>query len=585
MNNRIQKSIQNGLNFLVSNQRQDGRFSGLVSTAPDKFSKVKINDNIFATTLILNGLVDIPNAHHICSRAASYLLAQRSDQWTWNYWERGSNSRPYPDDWDDTACAIAGIISYRPGLVPAAARATIAKSLIACEINTGGPYTTWLVSADDTQWRDVDIVVNANIGYMFSKIGVRSQELENYITDCIVDGGLESPYYLGKVPALYFIARWYSGEARQLLAERVLTELERPQSTLHKAMLITAAYRLGQGDQVKLKHVRALLDIQQDNGWVASALYYEPPQGDGTRRYAGSPELTTALVIEALQAYLDHCKAHASKSELDNRDEVVRIAHIIDHAAELKISKKVLNELDKANSSGWTAYTLYDDILDGDEQLNSLGSANEAMRRSLAHFRQALPNTPKFTVFAEQAFKRMDEANTWEMTQARNIANLPDYGDLTQLANRSWGQVIAPTGVLLAAGYLLNSPEVLGLHQFMKHYIIAKQLCDDAHDWQVDLERGRITAAVVMLVKDCPSEILEDRQRYFWEHTLIEINDVIRDHIQQAGSHLGANPAIVRPEGLQAWLSAIERSCVRAEMGRHAALEFIQEFSKGSLVK
>jgi hypothetical protein len=587
MNNFIQKSVQNGLKFLASNQRQDGRFTGLVSAFSDQFSKVQVNDNIFATALILNCLSGMPEAAHIASRATSYLLTQRSERWTWNYWERGSGRRPYPEDWDDTACALAGIIGHQAALVSAADQASVAKELISCETKPGGPYATWLMPAHDKQWRDIDVAVNANIGYMLSKLGVQSPGLEAYITNCINEDSLESPYYLGSVPALYFIARWYSGPARDGLIALVFRELRHYQSILHKAMLITAAIKLGCGDQIRTHHVRALLGAQIEDGWAASALYYEPPQ-HGRLRYAGSPELTTAYVIEALQAYLDYNSRPASddhKPALKGRDEVVRIATLIARAYKVRLPAGVLRALNEGGKRGWTAYTLYDDILDGDARLDQLGAANGAMRRSLAYFHQALPESLEFKAFVEAAFARMDEANTWEVTEARNLAKLPDYADLSQLADRSWGQVIAPTGVLVAAGYPLTGLEVRLLHQFMQHYSIAKQLCDDAHDWQIDLEKGRVTAVVAMLLRACPLDSLRDRQRYFWEYTILEVNDLIRHHVRLARDQLESSQAIAYRQDLQRWLDAIERSCARAEAGRQAAQEFIKEFNRESLVK
>ncbi len=59
----------------------------------------------------------------------------------------------------------------------------------------------------------------------------------------------------------------------------------------------------------------------------------------------------------------------------------------------------------------------------------------------------------------------VDAANTWEYLHARATVNnnvityisLPDYGDYRQLAERSWGHMLAASGVLCLAGYDLTS--------------------------------------------------------------------------------------------------------------------------------
>lgn len=602
MRKNIQRSIQSGIDFLASNQRHDGRFSSLVSDSRDQFGRAQVNDSIFTTALILGCIASFDDAQHIVDRSVDYLLAQRSENWTWNYWERGSTSRPYPDDLDDTACVLAGIAVGHQHLITPQAHARIARALIYSEAQTGGPYATWLMPSDQSLWRDVDIVVNANVGYMLSTLGVQNSSLEAYITQSIMSGALTSPYYIGIVPAIYFISRWYKGAAQGQLAELIVAELKNPQNVLYKAMLVTAAINMGHASLVADLHINDLLHAQIEDGWVAAALYYEPPQ-NGTVRFAGSPELTTAFVIEALQKYLDatrpvHNRADSEPQSLssmyamrrkvmvdDNRSDVMRIANVVAKACGVQLGPGVLPALNKGSLDGWIAYTLYDAILDGDEQNHALCVANEAMRRSLRHFRAALPGKEEFIDFAESAYAKMDSANIWELLNARNIDRLPSYGNLAQLAYRSWGQVVAPTGVLMAAGYSLRDPEVRKLHDFMKHYSIAKQLSDDAHDWQDDLAKGRVTVVVAMLVRDCPEAELSDWQRYFWDHTVNKVNKLIRFHLAQAQSSLHANEAIIHPTGLQAWLDAVESSCQRAEQGKQAVLDFIHEFTAENLIK
>lgn len=602
MKRLVQESLQKGLEFLTVNQSIEGRFTGLSSSSPASRQKLMTNDNVFFTALILSCLESIPAAKPIRAKAAHYLLGQRSEQWTWNYWDRKSTARPYPDDLDDMACAIIGIATHDSNAIDASAQARIARSLIACETRPGGPYRTWLTSSSDLEWRDIDIAVNANIGYMLKKLGVKSEALEDFIADSIITGKLTSPYYVGMVPVLYFIARWYEGSQKDTLAQLVATELKRYQPSLFLAMLVTAAYNLGCKKAVTATHISQLVKAQRYNGWAAHALYLEPPE-NGAWRYAGSPELTTAFVLEALSHYSRHDPVEQVASNKDpvdihalyeeqiarmvagNRLEVVDPAGIVARSIGKKLPAPIIKNLNQASIHGWVAYTTYDSILDGDASLANLGVANLAMRQSLATFGRALPKSSSFVRFTEAAFAAMDAANAWEVVHARSPKNLPDYHKLTQLADRSWGHVVAPTGALMAAGFLLSGREIKNFHSFMRHYLIAKQLCDDAHDWQEDLAHGHMTAVVVMLLRDSEYDSLEAHQLTFWRHTIFDINALVRRHVRKAQYYLDACYFLADSSELQAWLDGTEAVCRRAEIGHQAALQFIETFQSANLVK
>jgi hypothetical protein len=104
----------------------------------------------FFPSLILLALshFDQPEAQHIKRRTAQFLLKQKSDGWSFNYWDRksaASRAQPYPDDLDDSFTALAALWHYQPTLIDGKALAAAAKLLIATERQEGGPYKTWLV--------------------------------------------------------------------------------------------------------------------------------------------------------------------------------------------------------------------------------------------------------------------------------------------------------------------------------------------------------------------------------------------------------------------------------------------------------
>ena len=590
MNQQIIQSLQLAQAFLANAQKPNGNYVGRSDDHP--------TDSLFFTALILDCLNATQEMSTTRRLAAEYLLRHKSLRWSWNYWERGSTARPYPDDLDDTACAIAGILGIDSLFIDASAQAAIAQNLIQCETKPGGPYTTWLVGSKEVQWRDVDPAVNANIGYMLFRLGVESSALGEYIETCLKQKQLQSPYYVGIIPTLYFIARWYQGACLQLLRSYITAEFNQPGLTsLHRAMLITAALKAGSEPDILVKHVQALLDEQTDDGWPSAPLYYEPPEG-GKQRYAGSIELSTAFAVEALSTFV-HWRPPAPVALVrepaslktqyqqlllrQTSPEVIDIASIIARAGGWKIKESALRHLNRGSRNGWLAYSIYDDFLDGEGNPARLNIANMAMRCSVMHFNKAVPDRD-FASYVARIFDQVDAANAWELAQARNPDKLPRYGTYSIVAQRSWGHTIAPTGVMVLAGYSLTSPEVAQLQQFFCQYIIAKQLCDDAHDWLLDLRAKRITPVVTLLLKDLPHADDLSYQRHFWQYTIDQVNMVIRDHLKRAERSLQDCTFLRHKEELRGWLAALELSCKRAEQGRENARQFIDSFTSMSLL-
>ena len=435
-----------------------------------------------------------------------------------------------------------------------------------------------------------------------TRLKVTSSPLEKYISERIKTKELTSPYYCGTIPTLYFIALWYRGSQKSQLGSLVLEALQRPQDPLHKAMLITAACSLEIEKTIIQKQVGELLSLKREDGWPATALYYEPPQGS-ERRYAGSPELTTAFAIEALNAHLSYAPLTPAAVEAkprsmqtiyneqimtiqkQNRIEVIDPAGIMQRALGVPLPQKSMNDINRASIDGWAAYTFYDDLLDGEADIAALGAANMAMRRAVNGFLRATNHADEFAAYVERAFVDMDSANTWELLNARNPKRAPDYSNLEKLANRSAGHILAYIGSLVIAGFALNGAEVQAFKQFMKHYIIAKQLCDDAHDWDQDLARGHMSVVASWIAMDCKGESNDERRLHFWQHTILKVNRHVRAQLQKARQQLQACAFIKDTSDFELWLEGIEEVCVKAEAGRDDTKRFISAFTGADLIK
>jgi hypothetical protein len=618
--------------WLAGRQLPDGSFEEWSSPDIKSFKASRPHDAAFFTSLILIGLEKVPDCEPIIEKAGAFLKSQASPLGSWNYWRRDSpmvEKYPYPDDLDDSCCALLALSIHNPGYVDGAVLARLAKLLIACETKPGGPYRTWLVEPDlYGQWGEVDLVVNANIGSLLRRHGVKVAALESYADQKLSSGQLESSYYVGQLPVLYFLSRWYDGKQKANLKALVAKALRKPSSLsdLDLAMMITAACRLG-FSRLELKNAsKRLVERQKGNHWQAAALYYMDPALYGEECYAGSATLTTALALEALSRYEGlkdedalpapvpklraasieqveesaatlpanlrqaYIQTAVATIEHDTQAQIIGMAGLTAAAYGKKIPAVTIDHLNLASLNGWLAYDIYDDFFDQEATPANLAVANHAARQIVAHFYRALPKNAYFQYLVGQTLDTIDAANYWEVLNARGTIKdgrlsykLPNYGRLDKLFERSWGHALAATGTLLAAGYAPDSREITGLHKFFRHFLIARQLNDDAHDWQDDLRRGQLSAVVVLLLKDRPSGLIDleaempDLQLRFWQDTINETSGLIGKHITAARQAL-TGAGMVRTDIFAGWLDSLEAAARQAADGSQLAKDFIQTY-------
>jgi hypothetical protein len=528
-------AISAGLTYLNQQQATDGSFEGQAQPTP------------FMAALILSSLTAVPGSQQLREHACSYLLLQRSETWTWNYWQRDhprSLTQPYPDDLDDTVVALAALSLHNRALIDGAVLAHLTQTLINTESEPGGPYRTWL-----TTWGDIDLAVNANVGYLLFIHGVHLPKLEAYITQSINDNHIASSYYLDHLPIIYSLSRWYRGTGVDRLNQIIMQELKHANNALSLALAITSAINLGLPCKLVLPAVQKLIEQQQNGRWP-SAVYYIGAPDNNIEQQIGSTSLTTAIVLEALARYQDLAISikrprliaknlpsgdlnrlyHEQVSTIIARDhdgQITNIAALTAAAFGLKIAQKTLDLLNLGSLHGWIAYTIYDNFLDDEASPQLLSVANLCLRQTIKSFHTALPDNRQFCELIATTLDQVDAANTWEIIHARSLDNLPNYGDLSQLAERSWGHILASTGTLIAGGHALGSLTPRAMHNFFYHYLIARQLNDDAHDWEDDLRAERITVVGVNLLKDLsPSlskvqleaHLPELRRRTIWSH-------------------------------------------------------------------
>lgn len=582
---------QRALDFMRTVQRPDGSFIGYASDTLRPFAGIRPRQTVFTPALILGALAGTAEAIDIRNKLATWLLAEHGPDWAFNYWARSAPERqtmPYPDDLDDTFCSVSALYRHNPQLVDARALGVIVQLLIATESQVGGPYHTWLVRQDSAEiWKDVDMAVNANIAYFLRIIGSPLPNLTAYMETAIRSNTYTSPYYYGALPVLYFIARAYSGPNTAQLMDAIRQQT--PQSAIEQAVWCSALMYCGEYDAVADTVIILQHSQEADGSWPAGAFWLDLVV-KGTASYHGAAALTTALVLETLELYRQRPTAPADIAQLahsalhqhvistakracmplqpelqahchrmldtmakgDTSQEIVLLPQLFAESlsGNTAVGSETLLQLSLANLFGWAAYTIYDDFLDDEGTPALLPAANTALRASLAAFRAALPASDTFYRIVTEAFDTIDGANAWEINNCRavvdatsiTITRLPRYGKLTKLAERSLGHTLTPLGILVAAGHHPSSNAVQSVQASLRHYLIARQLLDDLHDWERDIRAGQLNAVVVEILRYLQikpdrhdfARLLPRMQAAFWLYIVPRMCARCLRHIQAA---------------------------------------------------
>src|SRR5581483_3087628 len=298
--------IQKAIDFLRREQRPDGGFWCLVSKKFDDYAYAGKVPAIVPTNIILSSLSDVDGAKDIKKKSADFLLKQKGPFWSFNYWFRDSDwfvKEPYPDDTDDTFCALAALSEYNPDVFDGSVMAKITAMLSSAEKSEGGPYDMWLVPAENRDtWNDTDLVCNANIAYFLFLHGIELPNVTAFIEKKIEENGYEFPYNT-VFPAIYFISRCYRGKKVKNIID-ILLKQER-QNPLRTALAISSLINFSGATHKNFleKMVTYLLDTQcPDGSWPPASFYFQSRLEHKTL-YAGSAEITTALCIEALAKF------------------------------------------------------------------------------------------------------------------------------------------------------------------------------------------------------------------------------------------------------------------------------------------
>lgn len=253
-----------------------------------------------------------------------------------------------------------------------------------------------------------------------------------------------------------------------------------------------------------------------------------------------------------------------------------------------KIGDDRLVLLGAANAFFWIGGMLFDDFLDEEGKPELLPIATAAHRQALALYRRVTADKPELYEYIEASCLQADRANAWEVTHTRapvtrgmiKLPELPEYDDFRALADRSIGHLFGPLLIIRQLPGISDSQRAR-VEQGLRHYLIARQLNDDIHDWRKDLRVGQLSVVVTELLRGVDIRPGNHRlttlvplvERHFMEAGLERTCGLLQEHVALARESLAMS-------GLTANTGGITDLITRQELTMHAALETNNNYRK-----
>lgn len=488
--------------------------------------------------------------------------------------------------------ALSAALIRSGGTIDGAMSAKLIHILTKHEVSVGGPY------AHSKQ--DLDLLTNVLIAIFLQSHEVTLPKLKAYIENTLRER--DSRQYPKYVLSVFFAAQlgWISDTVMQKSLQHVLdtTVITNEQSALLNYVIV---YRGLQSDYTYTEP-----DDSKTYSPVLSAAKTANMQFKkhaNEKKSSKSEALVAKKIYNAVESESRHfndplrsyLKISGAKIEkADPRYEISLFPYYFAQA--LKKRPEVFNNTDliqlgMANVFCWVAYTLYDDFLDGEGVIEYLPVANVAMRKSL-HILQSVFAHHNVQELITTLFDVMDQANSWELEKTRfsvtdkkiTTHTIPDYGDLAILSNRAAGHIIAPLCMAQAAGFTQQQQQ--DLRQAFHHYIVARQLNDDLHDWVEDSKNGHCTHIMAQLLKRAHvsegtythSKLKKTLKNYFWLQGFEELVHEATEHTRLAKVYYKKTNKFKINAPFFEFLNSIERSLSQATAEFNEKKQFLEQF-------
>ncbi len=264
------------------------------------------------------------------------------------------------------------------------------------------------------------------------------------------------------------------------------------------------------------------------------------------------------------------------------------------------IPDELVADIGLANIFFWTAFIIYDDFWDRDEAADPrlLPIANIFARHYIDFF-IALPDDKEFRPFFHDLMDKLDGSNAWEVENCRakveeNVfyipQTLPDFGDYENKYRPASGHILSSVAILTQFGKELKTEDWGNIVSYFKHYLIAMQLNDDAHDWEEDLRRGHLSTVVTLLLGDIKKSGWEKQtidltadlpeiRKTFWFVTMPQYVKIVLSKTETSRKALHAISIIENPALLESIITTTENVARQAERESVDSRALLKEYA------
>jgi len=309
----VNASISRAINFLYENQLDYGEFKTLA--CEDKLMQnCYFDSSPFVTTFVLYSMKGMKDKkiEIMKDKALNFLLNEQEQGGIWRYWISKNTGKisPIPPDLD-----VISTVSFILKINNRSFDNNL--KLISKNKNNDNLFFTWVTDAENKETicclmnktfkNDADCVVNANV---LLYLGQNDQRICSYINNAIKFNESCSKYYPNRLVLYYAVSRAFENnvtcfeEVKNVITKSTLNYQNKDGSfgnALDTALALNTLLNFKyNGNEINLG-VNNLLQKQSTNGsWEKAIFFLGPPPSYGS----ASEELTTALVIEAMNKYL-----------------------------------------------------------------------------------------------------------------------------------------------------------------------------------------------------------------------------------------------------------------------------------------
>ncbi len=523
------------------------------------FKKTVQRDCAFFNYLILELISTSDSAQLLSVKKglSAFILEQQNASCSFNFWSKNSKDSkkyPYPDDLDDTFCALSALQRYDSNLISGETLKKVLDLLIAQEVDEGGPYKTWLITENWPEiWQDdIDVAVNANVAYFLKLNDVNLPKIDRLFEQKIEKKQLLSPlYYYSEWPVIYFVSRSCGSKMKDKLINLIRERLAKDKlDPLQSALAYNSLLNLNYDLKEYSRKITALAKTFVSLGCKPYPFVIERVRNKKVY-YLGSNVLTAAFALNFFQKFLEKqnllekasidqkIKVSVHSAALDRFKKTVKnsglnqeFENFLNKITQTKLEKlttltpyhfqkmlgktlshKFIVNISVAHLYGWIAYTIYDDFLDNEGKPEMLSIANICHRIFFQIFSSV--DDKNFQELFLKILNKADVINFEEVTSRNKKAII----EVENCAFKSMGHAIAPLAILFES-QAATKKNVQHTLNYFQNYLAARQLCDDMHDWEEDLlknERNFVTNSFLSIYKGkITKEMTLEARKIYW---------------------------------------------------------------------